>query len=135
MTPTQQKAITLALNILDVSFFECPKHYYQYFLGNDDWALLMAAANINAVGTQPPVVAVEVLRRAVAREGFFAGMTDFKAPRHFCSFLREQNRTGERAIPLKQCDEGQATCPYATFEAIRDSAPTRHRRKAEDAAR
>ena len=121
MTPAQQQAITLALNILDVSFFECPRHYYQYFLGNDDWALLMTAASINAVGTHPPIVAVEVLRRAVAREGFFTGMTDFKAPRHVCSFLREQNRTRQRAISLQQCEEGQSRCPYATFEAIRDS--------------
>jgi hypothetical protein len=121
MTPTQEKAISLALNILDVAFFECPKHYYEYFISNDEWALLMAAANVNAVGTPPPQLAVEVLRAAVAREGLFRGMSDFRAPRHFCSFIREKNRTGERRIELKQCEEGQRTCPYASFEDIRDS--------------
>jgi hypothetical protein len=101
MTPTQERAIALALNILDVAFFECPRHYYEYFISNDEWALLMTAADVNAVGTRPAVVAVEVLRRAVAREGLFAGMTDFHAPRHFCSFLREKNRRGECRIELK----------------------------------
>src|SRR6185503_17578805 len=31
MTAVQEKAITLALNTLHVGFFECPRHYYQYF--------------------------------------------------------------------------------------------------------
>jgi len=124
MTPTQERAIALALNILDVSFFECPKHFYEYFISNDEWALLMAAGEVNAVGTPPPLVAVEVLRRAVARDGFFQEMSDFKAPRHFCSFLLHKNHTGERQVRLEQCEVGQATCPYATFEAIQESGPS-----------
>ena len=44
MTPSQEKAITLSLNILHVGFFECPRHFYEYFLTNDEWALLMSAA-------------------------------------------------------------------------------------------
>ena len=123
MTTTQEKAITLSLNILNVSFFECPGQHYEYFLSNDEWALLMSASGVNAVATPAPKVALEVLHHAVARDGFFAGMTDFKAPRHFCSFIREKNRTGERSIPLSQCEAGQRTCPYATFEAMKDCAP------------
>ena len=44
MTLTQERSITLALNILHVGFFECPKHFYEYFVNNDEWALLMAAS-------------------------------------------------------------------------------------------
>jgi hypothetical protein len=121
MTPTQEKAITLALNVLHVGFFECPRHDYQYFISNDEWALLMTAAGLRAVGTPPPEVALGVLRRAVAREGFFAGMTDFRPPAHFCSFLRDKVDRGERRITLEQCKEGQQGCPYATFEHIKDS--------------
>src|SRR6185437_8331644 len=90
MTSTQEKAITLALNILQVSFFECPKHYYEYFIKNNDWALLMAAAGINDVDAQPQPIALAVLGNAVARKGLFADMTDFEPPAHHCSFLREQ---------------------------------------------
>ena len=46
MTNAQERAITLALNILHVGFFECPKHFYQYFIHNDEWALIMAAAGL-----------------------------------------------------------------------------------------
>ena len=121
MTLAQEKAITLALNALHVGFFECPKHYYEYFINDDDWSLLMAAAGQNVVDTPPPQMALAVLRNAIAREGFFAEMTDFKPPAHHCSFLREQVRRGDRTIDLKPCTEGQQGCPYATFEHMRDS--------------
>ena len=52
MTTAQERAIKLALNILHVGFFECPKHYYEYFVTNDEWALLMTAAGANAGGRQ-----------------------------------------------------------------------------------
>jgi hypothetical protein len=122
MTPAQEKSITLSLNILQVGFFECPRHYYEYFIGNDDWALLMAAGGLNEVDTPPLKIALAVLRNAVAREGFFADMTDFKPPAHHCSFLREQVRRGERNIRLEPCKEGQQGCPYATFENLKDSS-------------
>jgi hypothetical protein len=121
MTPIQERAITLAINVLNVGFFECPKHFFQYFIDNDEWALLMAAGEINAVGTPPPQLALEVLRRAVAREGFFATMTDFKPPRHHCSFLLNQIQRGERGLALKACEEGQQECPHATFDQIKGS--------------
>jgi hypothetical protein len=121
MTQTQEQAITLALNILHVGFFECPRQDYQYFINNDEWALLMSAAGVNAVGTPPQEVAVAVLRHAVAREGFFAGMTPFEPPAHYCSFLRDKIQTGERDLALQPCARGQAHCPYATFDAIRES--------------
>jgi hypothetical protein len=116
MTVAQERSITLALNILQVGFFECPKHYYEYFIDNDEWALLMTAAGINVVGTPPPQLALAVLRHAVARQGFFAGMADFKPPAHYCSFLKEKIERGKRKISLQQCKEGQQGCPYATFE-------------------
>lgn len=121
MTDAQERAITLALNVLHVGFFECPKHYYEYFVSNDEWALLMTAGGINAVGTPPSDVALAVLRKAVAREGFFAEMTDFKPPMHYCSFLRDKIRRGERQINLEPCKEGQQGCPYATFENLKDA--------------
>jgi hypothetical protein len=121
MTPTQEKAITQSLDILKVGFFECPKHFYEYFLHNDDWALLMAAAGLNDVTTPPPVVALAVLRNAVLREGLFAGMTDFRPPTHHCSFLGEQIRRGERTIDLEPCKEGHERCPYANFENLQGS--------------
>lgn len=126
MTPAQERSITLALNILHVGFFECPSHAFEYFIDNDDWALLMAAAGLNAVNTPPPEAALAVLREAVARRNFFAGMTDFKPPAHYCSFLAEQVRSGKRVVTLRQCEEGQKTCPYATFENIRDSRASRN---------
>jgi hypothetical protein len=122
MTTTQERAITLALNVLGVGFFECPKHYFEYFIHEDEWALLMAAAGINAVGTPPQQVALRVLANAVAREGFFEGMTDFRPPRHFCSFLHDQIQRGHREMTLEACEEGQRTCPYATFEVLKGSA-------------
>ena len=121
MTLAQEKAITLALNVLHVGFFECPKHYYEYFISNDEWALLLTAAGLNAADTPPQVLALAVLRNAVSREGLFHEMTDFEAPAHFCSFLQDKIRTGERKICLKQCEKGTTTCPYATFEHIRAS--------------
>ena len=121
MTPTQEKAIARSLDILRVGFFECPKHFYEYFVDNDDWALLMAAAGLNAVGTPPPQVALAVLRNAVAREGLFAGMTDFAPPPHHCSILQDQVRRGARTLELEPCREGQQGCPYATFENLRGS--------------
>ena len=124
MTPTQERAITLALNILNVGFFECPRQDYQYFIDNDEWALLMAAAEINVVGTPPQDLAMSALQNAVARRGFFADMTEFRPPRHYCSFLREKVRRGERTLALEPCEQGQQTCPYATFEEIMRSAST-----------
>ena len=119
MTPTQEKAITLALNVLHVGFFECPKHYYEYFISNDEWALLLTAASLNASDTPPQELALAVLRNATLREAFFEGMTDFRPPAHFCSFLRDKIRTGERKMCLKPCAEDQQTCPYATFEHLK----------------
>jgi hypothetical protein len=121
MTIAQERAITLALNILHVGFFECPKHYYEYFVNNDEWALLMAAAGLNAVGTPPSQLALAALRRAVTREGFFASMTDFEPPAHYCSFLRDKIQRHERKISLGPCEQGQQSCPYATFEHLKDS--------------
>ena len=121
MTTSQERAITLALNILHVGFFECPRQDYQYFIDNDEWALLMSAAGVNAVGAPPPEVAVAVLRNALAKEGFFAAMLPFEPPAHYCSFLRDKIQTGKRTISLEQCASGQARCPYATFEAIKES--------------
>lgn len=124
MTTAQERAITLALNVLHVGFFECPKHYYEYFIDNDEWALLMTAAGLNAVDTPPQEVALAVLQSAVARQEFFKAMADFRPPKHFCSFLRDKVRTGERNLSLEQCEEGQRGCPYATFENIRESTTT-----------
>jgi len=121
MTSTQERAITLSLNILHVGFFECPKHFYEYFINNDEWALLMAAGGLNNVDAVPQQIALAVLRNAVTREGFFSDMTDFRPPSHHCSFLRHKIQKGERTIPLYPCQESQAGCPYATFENIRDS--------------
>ena len=118
MTDKQEKAITLALNILHVGFFECPQHYYEYFVDNDEWGLLMAAAGVNDVSVPPQHLALAVLRHAVAREGFFSGMTDFQPPAHYCSFLKEKIDTGKRTLPLQQCQPGQPSCPYATFDHI-----------------
>ena len=121
MTTAQERAISLALNVLHVGFFECPRQDYQYFINNDEWALLMTAAASNAVGTPPQEIALAVLRNAVAREGFFAEMSPFEAPAHFCSFLRDKIGSGERKMTLEPCARGQKYCPYATFEGIRKS--------------
>ena len=121
MTLTQERSITLALNILHVGFFECPKHFYEYFVNNDEWALLMAASSINAVGTPPEQVALAVLQQAVARQGLFADMTDFAPPAHFCSFLRDKIWRGERDMTLQPCQPGLQRCPYATFQNLKDS--------------
>jgi hypothetical protein len=121
MTTAQERAISLALNVLHVGFFECPRQDYQYFINNDEWALLMTAAASNAVGTPPQEIALAVLRNAVAREGFFAEMTPFEAPAHFCSFLREKTKSGERKMTLEPCARGQKHCPYATFEGMKES--------------
>lgn len=121
MTLTQERSITLALNVLHVGFFECPGQYFEYFISNDEWALLMAASGINAVGTAPPVLALAVLQRAVARQGFFADMTDFEPPAHYCSFLRDQIQRGERHVTLEPCPPGLRRCPYATFDNLKDS--------------
>jgi hypothetical protein len=118
MTDTQERSIALALNILQVGFFECPRHYYEYFIDDDEWALLMTAAGINVIGTPPQQLALSVLRNAVAREGFFTGMTDFQPPAHYCSFLKEKIECGKLKISLRQCEEGQKNCPYATFEHL-----------------
>lgn len=125
MTSAQEKAITLALNILHVSFFECPKHYYEYFIKNDEWALLMAAADVNDVDAQPQPIALAVLANAVAHKGLFADMTEFEPPAHYCSFLREQIGRGERKISLHVCEQGQQGCPYASFENLQDSGQPR----------
>ena len=122
MTSRQERAITLALNVLHVSFFECPKRYFEYFINNDEWALLMTAGEVNAVDTPPHAVALAVLQAAVARRGFFEAMTDFQPPEHFCSFLRDKINAGERKMTLEPCRRGQQDCPYATFEHIRESA-------------
>ena len=133
MTNKQEHAITLALNILHVGFFECPKHFYEYFIDNDEWALLMAAAGLNTVNVPPQAVALAVLQKAVARQAFFEGMTDFKPPAHFCSFLRDKAKSG--ILHLQQCREGQRDCPYATFENMKQSGsgqrplPTSHLHK------
>jgi hypothetical protein len=119
MTNAQERAITLALNILHVGFFECPKHFYEYFIDNDEWALLMAAAGLNAVHARPQEVALAVLQSAVARRAFFEGMTDFKPPAHFCSFLRDKAGSNAEAKPLEPCREHQRDCPYATFENMK----------------
>ena len=121
MTTEQERAITLALNVLHVGFFECPRQDFQYFINNDEWALLMTAAQVNAVDTPPQGVALAVLQAAVARRGFFEAMTDFEPPQHFCSFLRDKIRTGERQVALEPCARGQRHCPYATFENIKES--------------
>ena len=121
MTTAQERAITLALNALHVGFFECPRQDYQYFISNDEWALLMTAAGVNTVGAPPREIALAVLRNALAREGFFAEMTPFEPPAHYCSFLREKVRSGERKMTLEPCGRGQKYCPYATFEGIKES--------------
>jgi hypothetical protein len=121
MTRAQEHAITLALNILHVGFFECPRQDFQYFINNDEWALLMSAAGVNAVGTPPQEIAVAVLRNAVARVGLFEGMTPFEPPAHYCSFLLDKVRAGERKLALGPCARGQTHCPYATFEAMKES--------------
>ena len=128
MTDKQEKAITLALNILHVGFFECPQHYYEYFVDNEEWGLLMAAAGVNDVSVSPQRLALAVLRQAVAREGFFSGMTDFQPPAHYCSFLKEKVDTGKRKISLQQCKEGQQGCPYATFDHIAASSGRQQKR-------
>ena len=124
MTPTQEKSITLSLNILHVGFFECPEHYYEYFINNDEWAVLMAAAGLNDVDTPPQEIALAVLRNAVARQGFFAEMTDFEPPARYCSFLRDKIQAGERTMNLHPCQPGQQGCPHATFENMKDSKTT-----------
>jgi hypothetical protein len=121
MTAGQERAITLALNILHVGFFECPRHDYQYFVNNDEWALMMAAAGVNAADASPARLALAVLTHAAARAGFFEGMTDFEPPAHYCSFLRDKVARGERAMNLEPCKPGEQGCPYATFEHIKDS--------------
>src|SRR5438477_5107837 len=118
MTTKQERAITLSLNILHVGFFECPKHFYEYFINNDDWALLMAAAALNAVGKPPQDVALAVLGNAVGRRGFFEGMSDFKPPAHFCSFLLNKATSGHAIACLEPCRENKLACPYATFENL-----------------
>ena len=122
MTSQQERAITLALNVLHVAFFECPKRYFEYFINNDEWALLMTAGEVNAVDTPPQAVALAVLQAAVARRGFFEAMTDFQPPEHYCSFLRAKIDTGERKMKLAPCRRGQQGCPYASFENIKGSA-------------
>ena len=122
MTLGQERAITLALNVLHVGFFECPRQDYQYFVSNDDWTLLMTAGGVNRVGAPPQEVALAVLSEAVARKGYFAEMIDFEPPTHYCSFLKDQIQHGERSLDLKPCQAGQKTCPYATFEHIKASA-------------
>ncbi len=122
MTISQERAITLALNILHVGFFECPKHFYEYFINNDEWALLMSAAGVNAVNSPPQQVALALLRNAVARQGFFEGMAGFKPPAHFCSFLRDKAEVGKWTLVLLPCREAQRDCPYATFENMSKSA-------------
>ena len=82
---------------------------------------MMSAADVNSVATQPQEVAVAVLRNAVTKQGFFAGMTPFEPPAHYCSFLLDKVRTGERKLALEPCARCQAHCPYATFEGIKDS--------------
>ena len=119
MTTTQERAITLALNILHVSFFECPKHFYEYFINNDEWALLMAAAGLNTANARPQEVALAVLRSAVARQGFFEAMTDFKPPAHFCSFLCDKAKSSGALLQIQPCRENQRDCPHATFENMK----------------
>lgn len=121
MTHTQERSITLALNILHVGFFECPKQFYEYFLDNEEWALLMAASGMNAVDTPPQQIAVAVLQQAVARHGFFAEMRDFSPPSHYCSFLRDKIACGKRDMVLEPCPSGVQRCPYATFEQLKAS--------------
>jgi hypothetical protein len=121
MTLTQERSITLALNMLHVGFFECPKQYYEYFVSNDEWALLMTASGTNAVNTPPPVLALAVLQQAVGRQGFFADMTDFTPPAHYCSFLRDKIQRGERDMTLEPCPPGLQRCPYASFENLKGS--------------
>lgn len=125
MTSSQEKAINLSLNVLYVAFLECPKHYFEYFVHNEDWALLMTAAGHHGVTTQPQQLALAVLAKAVAREGFFQNMTDFVAPAHYCSFLRDQIQKGERNMQLAPCAKGQVGCPYATFENLQHSERSR----------
>jgi hypothetical protein len=122
MTTAQERAITLALNVLHVGFFECPKHFYEYFIDNDEWALLMSAAGLNAVNAPPQQVALAVLRSAVARQAFFEGMTDFRPPAHFCSFLRDKAKVGKGTPSIEPCREDQRDCPYATFENMSKAA-------------
>ena len=121
MTNSQERAITLALNVLHVGFFECPRQDYQYFINNEEWALPMSAAGVNAVAAPPQEVALAVLRSAVAKQGFFAGMTPFEPPAHYCSFLADKVRTGERKLALEPYARGQADCPYVTFDGIKES--------------
>lgn len=121
MTPIQERAITLSLNMLQVGFFECPKHYYEYFVSNDEWATLLTAAGLKDVNTPPLQLALAALQQAVARKGLFADMSDFQGPPHYCSFLAEKVRTGERSLKLEPCQLGQKGCPYATFEHLQAS--------------
>lgn len=121
MTTGQERVITLALNVLYVGFFECPRKHFEYFVSNDEWAAMMAAAGINDVSISPPRLALAVLQQAVAREGFFLDMTDFRPPAHFCSFLQQKAASGEHPIQLSRCAEGQTNCPHATFENLKRS--------------
>ena len=122
MTAGQERAITLALNILHVGFFECPRHDYQYFVNNDEWALMMAAAGPQRRGHAAAAArARRPGRRRSRARGSSPGMTDFEPPAHYCSFLRDKVARGERAIELQPCKPGEQGCPYATFEHIKDS--------------
>lgn len=62
-----------------------------------------------------------MLRNAVAKDGFFAAMTPFEPPAHYCSFLREKIQTGQRKMKLEPCGRNQRHRPYATFDVIRQS--------------
>ena len=79
----------------------------------------MAAAGLNTVNARPQEVALAVLHSAVARQAFFEGMTEFKPPAHFCSFLRDKAKSSAEVLDLQPCREDQRHCPYATFENIK----------------
>ena len=119
MNTLQTKAIQLALNVLYMDFFECPKHFHQYFLNTDEWALLLLAAGIQDADYKVAEVALTVLHHAVARKGFFHKMGDFKSGPHICSFLQEKVDRKGYTFKLEECQPGSAECPYATYEMLK----------------
>ena len=60
MTDAQERSITLALNILHVGFFECPAHFYEYFLTNDEWALVDVGSGYHRITSRHSGKSAEV---------------------------------------------------------------------------
>ncbi len=121
MNTLQTKAIQLALNVLYMDFFECPKHFHQYFISSDEWALLLLAnGTFQDADYKVGDVAVAVLNHAVARKGFFEKMGDFKPGPHICSFIKEKVDRKGYAFQLDLNVQAEQTdCPYATYRILK----------------